>query len=67
VGPDIFLFNKIFKHPHFDIRIDDLPDVQIFHRDSWKHKEELSFLAQLQIPKKLQVIIFGINLNLNLP
>jgi hypothetical protein len=40
---------------------------QLFHRDSWKHKEQLSFLAQLQIPKGLQVIIFGINLNLNLP
>jgi hypothetical protein len=29
VGPDLFLFKKIFKHPHFDIRIDELPDVQI--------------------------------------
>jgi hypothetical protein len=28
-GPDIFLFIKIFKHPHFDIPIGDLPDVQI--------------------------------------
>jgi hypothetical protein len=26
---------------------------QIFHRDSWKHKEQLFFLAQLQIPKGL--------------
>jgi hypothetical protein len=24
VGPDIFLFIKIFKHPHFDIPIGDL-------------------------------------------
>jgi hypothetical protein len=40
---------------------------QIFHRDSWKYREHLSFLAQLQILKGLQVIIFGINLNLNLP
>jgi hypothetical protein len=28
-GPDIFLFIKIFKHSHFDIRIGDLPDVEI--------------------------------------
>jgi hypothetical protein len=40
---------------------------QIFHRDIRKHKEQLSFLAQLQIPKGLQVIIFAINSNLNLP
>jgi hypothetical protein len=40
---------------------------QIFHRDSWKHKEQISFLAELQIIKGLQVIIFRINLNLNLP
>jgi hypothetical protein len=39
---------------------------QIFHMDSWKHKEQLSFLPQLQIPKGLQVIIFRINSNLNL-
>jgi hypothetical protein len=26
-GPRIFLFIKIFKHPHFDIRIGDLIDV----------------------------------------
>jgi hypothetical protein len=29
VGPDPFLIFKIFKHPNFDIRIGDLPDVQI--------------------------------------
>jgi hypothetical protein len=40
---------------------------EMFHRDSWKYKEQLSFLAQLEIPKGLQVIIFGINLNLNFP
>jgi hypothetical protein len=28
-GPRHFLFIKIFKHPHFDIQIGDLPDVQI--------------------------------------
>jgi hypothetical protein len=27
-GPRIFLFIKIYKHPHFDIRICDLLDVQ---------------------------------------
>jgi hypothetical protein len=31
---------------------------QFFHRDSWKHREQLSFLAQLQIPRGLQVIVF---------
>jgi hypothetical protein len=41
--------------------------LQMFHRDSWNHKEQLSFLAQLQIPKGLHVIIFGINSNLNFP
>jgi hypothetical protein len=29
VGPNIFWFINIFKHPHFDIQIGDLPDVQI--------------------------------------
>jgi hypothetical protein len=28
-GPDDFLFKMIFKHPHFDIRKDDIPNVQI--------------------------------------
>jgi hypothetical protein len=28
-GPSIFVFINIFKHPHFDIRIGDLLDVQI--------------------------------------
>jgi hypothetical protein len=32
---------------------------QSLHKDSWKHKEQLSFLAQLQIPKGLQVINSG--------
>jgi hypothetical protein len=27
---------------------------QSLHKDSWKHKEQLSFLEQLQIPKGLQ-------------
>jgi hypothetical protein len=40
---------------------------QMFHRDSWNYKEQLSFLTQLQIPKGLQGINFGINSNLNLP
>jgi hypothetical protein len=31
---------------------------QFFHSDRWKHKEQLSFLALLQIPKGSQVIIF---------
>jgi hypothetical protein len=28
-GPQHFLFIKIFKYPHFDIRIGDLSDVHI--------------------------------------
>jgi hypothetical protein len=40
---------------------------QILHRHSWKHKEQLPFLAQLQIPSGFQVKIFGTNANLNLP
>jgi hypothetical protein len=39
----------------------------MFHRDSWKYKEQLSFLTQLQISKGLLVIIFGINSNFNIP
>jgi hypothetical protein len=35
--------------------------------DSLKHKEQLSFLAQLQIPSGFQVTISGRNSNLNLP
>jgi hypothetical protein len=34
---------------------------QILHRDSWKQKEQLSFLEQLQTPKGLQAINSGIN------
>jgi hypothetical protein len=34
---------------------------QILHRDSWKKKEQLSFLEQLQTPKGLQAINSGIN------
>jgi hypothetical protein len=69
-GPRHFLFIKIFKD---HILIFELVTFliskfcQIFHRDIWKHKEELSFWAQLQIPKVLQVINLGINSNLNLP
>jgi hypothetical protein len=40
---------------------------QIFHKDIWKHKEKLSFLAQLQIPKGLQVINSGTKSKLKLP
>jgi hypothetical protein len=29
VDPGIFLYIWIFKHPQFDIRIGDLPDVEI--------------------------------------
>jgi hypothetical protein len=40
---------------------------QILHRDIWKHKEQLSFLAQLQIPSGFHVTYSGTNSNLNLP
>jgi hypothetical protein len=40
---------------------------QIFHRDIWKYREQLSVLTQLQIRKGVQVINFGINSNLNIP
>jgi hypothetical protein len=45
-----FLFNKIFRYPHFDIQKGDITDAQIFpifHRDSWNYNEQLSFLTQL--------------------
>jgi hypothetical protein len=32
---------------------------QMLHEDSWEHKEQLFFLAQLQIPNVLQVINSG--------
>jgi hypothetical protein len=40
---------------------------QILLVDSMKHKEQLYFLAQLQIPLGFQVINSGTNSNLNLP
>jgi hypothetical protein len=39
---------------------------QTFQDDSFKHKEQLYFLDQLQNPTLLQVINFGTNSNLNL-
>jgi hypothetical protein len=69
VARALFWFFKIFTLPNFEIQIIDLPDVQIhqiLHRDSWKHKEQLFFLAQLQIPSEFQVNFFETNLNLNL-
>jgi hypothetical protein len=40
---------------------------QFLQIDRLKHKEKLSFLAQLQIPLGFQVTISGTNSNLNLP
>jgi hypothetical protein len=40
---------------------------QFLQVNSLNHKEQLSFLAQLQIPSQFQVTISGTNLNLNLP
>jgi hypothetical protein len=57
-----YLFIKVFKQPHFDIRFVTLlmsKIHQILYKDRWKRKEQLSFLAQLQIPKGLQVINSG--------
>jgi hypothetical protein len=42
-------------------------NTQILEIDSLKHKEQLSFLAQLQIPSGLQVTNSRTNSNLNLP
>jgi hypothetical protein len=39
----------------------------MLHRDSLKHKEQLSFLSQLQIPSGLQAKNSGTNLILNHP
>jgi hypothetical protein len=71
-GPVAFLISSRFFHlPNFEIQNSDLPDVQnlpnFLHWDSWKHKEQLSFLAQLQIPSGFQVTNFGTNSNLNFP
>jgi hypothetical protein len=63
-------FLKIFHLPNFEIQNSDLLNVKIqklLYRDIWKHKEQLSFLEQLQIPKGLHVINSGINSNLNFP
>jgi hypothetical protein len=40
---------------------------EIMQADSLKHKEQLYFLSQLQIPSGWQVTNFGANSNLNLP
>jgi hypothetical protein len=40
---------------------------QTLHRDSLKHKEQLSFLSPLQIPSEFKVINFGTNSKLNIP
>jgi hypothetical protein len=67
-GPQNFIYLLRFSNTH--ISIFKLVTIlmsnfhQIFHKDRWKHKEQLSFLAQLHIPQGLQVINFGINSNL---
>jgi hypothetical protein len=70
-GPRHFFYLLRFSNTHFLIfeLVTFLMSKfhQIFNRDSWKHKEQLSFLALHQIPKESKVIIFGINLNLYLP
>jgi hypothetical protein len=65
-----FDFFKIFHIQILKFKIVTFPMSkihQLLHRDSWKHMEQLSLLAEHQIPKGLQVINSGINSNLNLP
>jgi hypothetical protein len=54
-APAFFLFVKISKHPQFDIRIGDLPDVQISPnfagRQLGAQEGTLLFLIQFKIPK----------------
>jgi hypothetical protein len=63
----IFLRFSIFQTLKLKTMIFPMCKIhQIVYRDSWKDKEQLSFLAQLQIPSGFQVTISGTNSNLNL-
>jgi hypothetical protein len=52
VGAGIFLFIKIFKHPHFDIQIGNLTDVQI-----------LPNFSKGQLEKEGTTFLFGTTAN----
>jgi hypothetical protein len=62
-GPQRFIYLSRFSNTH--ILIFELVTLlmskihQILYKDRERHKEQLSFLAQLQIPKGLQVINSG--------
>jgi hypothetical protein len=67
VGPGAFLIFQDFQS--FNSKSVTLRLVkiqQILHRDSWKNKEQLFFLVQLQIQSRFHVKISGTNSNLNL-
>jgi hypothetical protein len=52
-APAFFYFSR-FSNTHiltFELVIFMSQIHQIFHKDSWNHKKQHSFLAQLQIPK----------------
>jgi hypothetical protein len=70
-GLPLFLFFSrfsIFRSLKFKIVTFPMTKIhQLFHSDSWKYREQLSFLAQLQIPSGFQVTISGTNSNSNLP
>jgi hypothetical protein len=42
-------------------------NIQTLHEDRYKHEEQLSLLAQLQIPNVSHFMNSGTNSNLNLP
>jgi hypothetical protein len=62
-GPQHFFYLSRFSNTHnliFEFVTFLMSKIhQMLHEDSWEHKEQLFFLAQLQIPKVLQVINSG--------
>jgi hypothetical protein len=59
-GPSVFIYLSRFSSTHiliFDLLTFLMSKIhKMFHKDRGKHNEQLPFLAQLQIPKGLQVI-----------
>jgi hypothetical protein len=70
-GPASIQFSRDFQTSEFlKFKTVTFPMSKIHHifqEESLKHKEQLSFLAPLQIPSVLQVINSGINSILNIP
>jgi hypothetical protein len=63
-------FFKIFHLLNLKFKIVTFPMSKIhrlLHRDSWKHRKQISFLEQLQIPLEFQVTISRTNSKLKLP